>query len=92
MSVPLEKKEHLRRGVWIKEPTPLPTMNSLKAVLEVVEEVLQVGDPQVKDPQEVKVMMSDEEKMRIEIKREEDFEDEYMKVKTCSWTDPCSDR
>ena len=65
--VPRKEKAPEKRGVD-KRPTPHP-QNSLKAVLEVVEEVLQVGDPQVKDPQEVVVMMRMVMmKMKIKIK------------------------
>ena len=53
----IEKKKHLRKGLWKRHKHPHP-QNNLKEVLEVVQVVLQVEDPQTKDLQvEDMVMM-----------------------------------
>ena len=60
---PKEEKVPKQRGVD-REPTP-PPQNNIIVVLEVLQEVLQVEDPQVKDPQMVMVVKM----IKIKIKR-----------------------
>ena len=87
----LEKKKHLKEEVWKRNTHPHPK-NNIKEVLEVVQVVLLVEDLQVKDLQVEDMVVvigddddddDDEEKgdENSEVKEEEKYEDEYIKLK-----------